>query len=140
MEKTAIRGVNAEFPVYACTASRIAELFGFAESTIHLYAKDGALPTLAGNRYDYVWLWNLAIGQKIATGRGVCLSASATVAVGWLHSVGEDIETEDVRAFVGVFERNGFTFEDFDAALDVALAFFDDLALAEAAEETPTCN
>lgn len=129
MENAAKQDHPEEFPAYSCTAERIAGLFGIPVKAIHLYANQGMLPRLAGNRYDAVWLFNLASGQRIALGELAALSVPATVALGWLHCIGEDMETDDVHAFASMFERNGFSRPAFDAALDEALAFCDTKAI-----------
>ncbi|CAE6852550.1 hypothetical protein [Paraburkholderia aspalathi] len=118
----AIAGNN---PAYACTAERMAVLFGISEEKIRSYARAGMLPRLADGKHDCVWLLNLAIGQQIADGQQVSLTVPATVVLGWLDSIGDDLENEDVRAFIAVFKRNGFTHSDFQSALDAALHFCD---------------
>ncbi|WP_175949659.1 hypothetical protein [Burkholderia vietnamiensis] len=132
MKNAAKQGHPEEFPTYSFTAERIAEMFGIPVTAIHLYADQGMLPRLAGNRFDAVWLLNLASGQRMALGELASLSVPATVALGWLHCIGEDMEADDVHAFAGVFERNGFSRPAFDAALDEALAFCDTKAVLRA--------
>ncbi|KVA11927.1 hypothetical protein WI41_07540 [Burkholderia latens] len=123
------QSVDEIHPHYSFTAERIAELFGIPVKAIYLYADQGMLPRLAGNRFDAVWLLNLASGQRMALGELASLSVPATVALGWLHCIGDDLATDDVHAFAGVFERNGFNRPAFDAALDEALAFCDTKAI-----------
>jgi len=65
------------------------------------------LPRLADGKHDCAWLLNLAIGQQITDCQQTSLSVTAIVVLGWLDSVGDDLE-EEVRAFIAVFERNGF--------------------------------
>src|SRR5438105_2817691 len=101
--------MNAPSPAYACTAERIALLFGIPEQKVDLYAREGMLPRLADGKHDCVWLLNLAIGQQITDGQKASLPVTATVVLGWLDSIGDDLEEDDVRAFIAVFERNGFT-------------------------------
>ncbi|WEY37780.1 hypothetical protein [Paraburkholderia sp. SUR17] len=134
MKHEIARGFAEGFPAYACTAERIAKLFGIPEPVLHLYADNDMLPRLTGNRFDCVWLLNLAVGQQIAGSRRRVLPATAAVVLGWLDTVGDDLEADDVRAFLAVFERNGYTRRDFNMALDEALAFCDEQA------KTHTCN
>ncbi|MBT2791212.1 hypothetical protein [Paraburkholderia strydomiana] len=112
-------------PAYACSTERIAMLFGIPEDKIYQYAQAGMLPHLDDGKHDCVWLLNLAIGQQIVDGQRVSPSVTATVVLGWLDSIGQDLDTDDVRAFIEVFERNGFTRGHFNAALDEALAYCD---------------
>lgn len=126
MKTQANQTIREEIPAYACTAARLASLFGIAESAIHLYAAEGMLPRLAHDRYDGVWLLNLAIGQKIIAGTQASVSVQATVTLGWIESMGDDLDSsEDRDAFIAVFERNGFTRDDFLAALDEVMVFCD---------------
>jgi hypothetical protein len=126
MENAAKQTTSEEIPAYACTAARLASLFGGTESAIHLYADEGLLPRLPHDRYDCVWLLNLAIGQKIIAGTQAALSVKATVTLGWIESMGDNLDSsEDRDAFIAVFERNGLTRDDFYAAIDEALAFCD---------------
>ena len=125
MEKAANQIINDETPAYACTTARLASLFGVAESAIRLYAAEGMLPRLPHDRYDGVWLLNLARGQHITADTHASLSLTATVMAGWMESIGELLDSEDMAFFAIVFERNGFSRSDFAAAIDEALAFFD---------------
>ncbi|MFM0471303.1 hypothetical protein [Paraburkholderia strydomiana] len=125
MHDTTNRARNDHSPAYACTAERIAMLFGIPEQKIESYAQEGMLPRLADGKHDCVWLLNLAIGQQITDGQQTSLSVTATVVLGWLDSVGDDLGEEDVRAFIAVFERNGFNRSEFSSALDAALSFCD---------------
>ncbi|MDR6474434.1 hypothetical protein ABIE53_001675 [Burkholderia sp. OAS925] len=117
--------MNDHSPAYACTAERMAMLFGIPAQNVELYARNGMLPSLADGKHDCVWLLNLAIGQQITAGQNASLPVTATVVLGWLDSIGDDLEDDDVRAFIAVFERNGFTRSDFNSALDAALYFCD---------------
>lgn len=136
------QSVGKEPPHYTLPAAGIAELFGMPESAVHLYASRGLLPRHAGDRFDTVWLLKLALGQQIVARYEQYLPVAETVVVGWLFSVGDDLEKYDVRAFGRVFERNGFTRQQFVRALDDALAFYDTIASSPRFRltETHTCN
>jgi hypothetical protein len=125
METAANQATSEELPACACTAAQLDSLFNVAESAIRLHAAEGMLPRLPRDRLDCVWLLNLASGQRITADTNASLSLTATVMVGWLYSIGELLDSKFMAFFAIVFERNGFSRNDFDAAVDEALAFFD---------------
>ncbi|WP_175946572.1 hypothetical protein [Burkholderia pyrrocinia] len=136
------QAVSKNHPHYTLPAAGIAELFGMSEASVHLYASSGLLPRHADDRFDTVWLLNLALGQQVTARYRQSLPVAETVVVGWLFSVGDDLEKDDVRAFGRVFQRNGFTRQQFVGALDEALAFYDTVASSPQSRrtETRTCN
>ncbi|RAS21510.1 hypothetical protein [Paraburkholderia bryophila] len=126
MRTAANQTIGEVFPTYAFTVPRLAALLGIEDSAIHLYAAEGMLPRLADDRYDGVWLLYLSIGQKVVARTQASLSVKATVALGWVESLGDDLQSaKDRDAFIAVFERNGFTRDDHLAAVDEMLAFCD---------------